>query len=241
MSRRGERGLALIVVLWGVAALSLIAFAMLSSSMNAARIGHNAWAQIELETAADSAVQGSIYSLFDTGNPQAFDGTPRTTDAGGIQTTVAIQDESGIDLNQAGRDLLAGYFKGAGVEDADALAGRVVARRAQAPFQAVEDLAQVDGMTAELFARLAPGLTVYSHRTSLDLRTAPVIALKAIAGMTDAGAAATIAMRHPIVAHAGEAFSITATTVRGAMRFERRAVVLITRDPARPYWILAWD
>ena len=44
MRSRRERGVALVVVLWGIAALSLIALAMLSEDRARAHIGRNAWA-----------------------------------------------------------------------------------------------------------------------------------------------------------------------------------------------------
>ena len=62
---RDERGIALASVLWGMAALSLIAAAMLSSSMNAVHIARNDWTQLQAENAADTAIQRAIFSLFD--------------------------------------------------------------------------------------------------------------------------------------------------------------------------------
>ena len=253
---RRERGLALVVVLWGIAALSLIVFAMLASSRNAARISHNAWSQVQVQAAADAAVQGALLALFDpdpAGQPP-LDGTPRASDAGDIALRVAVQDESGrIDLDAASRNLLRDYFKAAGADDAEALADRVVdwrapkgeshddgARARHGPFQSVDELALVPGVSPALFARLAPGLTVYTHNADFDLRLAPPLVLATIPGMQNQDAAVAAAARKGIAARAGHAYTIVASAARGPVRAVRRATVLLTGDPARPCWVLDW-
>jgi general secretion pathway protein K len=261
--KRTERGLALVVVLWGIAALSLIAGAMLYTAVNAARVGHNAWAQLQVQTAADSGVQAAILSLFDqTATRPRLDGSARDIAFADIAVRIAIQDETGrIDLNAAGRNQLRRYFAIAGAADPDALADRVVDWRSpkgttslngadddekagiqprRAPFQSVDELNLVPGMTPELFERLAPGLTVYSHSADFNIATAPQAVLETIPGIDAQRAAATIAHRPAASAQPGHAFAIVATASRQRMQFTRRAVILLTGDAARPYWTLDW-
>jgi general secretion pathway protein K len=266
--RRRERGLALVVVLWGVAALSLIAAAMLATSLSTAHVGRNAWNQVKVQTAADAGVHSAILSLFNPGpaGRPPLDGKAQTLRFDGAAVTVSIQDESGrIDLNAASRDLLRDYFKAAGADDPDTLADRVVDWRSPkearslnsatagdyersgsadrprgAPFQSVDELNLVLGMTPQLYQRLAPGLTVYSHGLNFDMRTAPREVLAVIPGMNAAAADNTIAARPATVALPGHAFAIVSTAARNQVRFTRRAVVLLTADPRRPYWILDW-
>ncbi len=64
LSRVGERGFALATVLWGIAALSLIAGVMIVSSLNAARIDRNAWLQLQVRSAADEGVQNGVPLAF---------------------------------------------------------------------------------------------------------------------------------------------------------------------------------
>ncbi|MEI9997333.1 MAG: hypothetical protein WDM91_22240 [Rhizomicrobium sp.] len=250
--RQGERGLALIVVLWGIAALSLIAGAMLATSMTRAHVTRNAWAQLVVQSAADSAVQGAVLSLFDP-DPKGLpplDGNARSSTTGDTTTTLSVQDEAGrIDLNAAGSELLRNYFRISGIADADAVVDRVIAWRtpksggdegAGRPFQSVAELALVPGMTPALVARLAPGLTVYSHRASFDMRYASRLVIAAIPGVTPQAADQMIAHRVASVAARGHAFTIVATVTRGPVRFSREAVVLLTGDPRRPYWMLDW-
>lgn len=269
-SRDSERGLALVVVLWGIAALSLIAAAMLAASLGSARIGHNAWAQVQVQTAADAGVQGAILSLFNPGpdGRPRLDGGESAMRFGDTTVSVSIQDESGrIDINYASRGLLRDYFRavGAAADEADRLAGRVVDWRSPkgaanftaasaadyeragysyrprgAPFQSVDELQLVLGMTPGLFERAAPGLTVYSHHANFDTRTAPKKVLEVIPGIDESRADQTIATRPPAIALPGHAFTIVATATSGPTRFSRRAVVLLSGDPAHPFWILDW-
>ncbi|HEY2069241.1 MAG TPA: hypothetical protein VGG48_06780 [Rhizomicrobium sp.] len=269
MSTRRQRGVALATVLWGIAALSLIAAAMLSSAVNAVRISRNAWTQVQARSAADAGVQSVLLSLFDPKGHAPLDGRARHIAWNGADVTVSLQDEMGrIDLNAAPRDALRDLFKGVGADDPDALADRVVDWRgskpmhslngasaadyAQAgagyhprggPFQSVDELGLVLGVTPDLLARVTPALTVYSHRADFDMRVAPKEALLVIPGMSADNAAAAIAARGDGVSLdplAGHAVSITAEAEQGRAHFIRHAVVLITGDPARPYWILDW-
>ena len=247
MMLRSERGLALIVVLLGVAALSLIAFAMLSSGLTATRITRNDWAQLEVQAAADSATQAAILSLFDPlpAEQPPLDGKVRDSAVGDIDITTAIQDEAGrLDINLTSREMLRSYFAAAGglnVEQADASAARIVAwRTSHGFFDSVDDLYAV-GLAPELVARIAPGVTVYSHRASFDMRAASAAVLRAIPGMNQAGAEATMAARKPAIVRPGHAYRIQVVAARGGMRIMRQAVVLITGAAARPYWILDWQ
>jgi general secretion pathway protein K len=284
--RRQERGIALASVLWTVAALSLIAAAMLSSSMNAARISRNAWAQLQTQNAADTAIQRAALNLFDPRADHRFpmDGTPHDEDVDGITVSVAIQSEDGrIDLNYAHRPLLHDLFKSAGADSAlaDALADRIVDWRSPkatrslngaaagdydkagsavrprgGPFQSVDELGLVMGMTPEIFARVAPALTVYSHSPNFDMRVAPKPALLTIPGMTEDEANRDVALRdgvptisptnvviaaiQPAAAQEGHAYAIGAQARRGAIRFSRQAVVLLTGDPVHPLYFVDW-
>lgn len=268
IGRPKERGLALVVTLWGVAALALIAAAMLSTSLSTAKIGHNAWAQLQVQTAADSGIQSAILSLFDT-KPQAaqlLDGRARTLSFADIAVTVSVQDETGrIDLNYANHDLLRNFFKTVGADDPDTIADRVIDWRSSAPthstngattddyrnagysyrprggpFQSVDELGLVMGVTPDLLRRAEPGLTVYSHIPSFDTRFATPDVLQTIPGMDEQAADQIARARRPSTAAEGHAYSIVSTATRGRMQFSRRAVVLIAGNPRQPYWILDW-
>jgi general secretion pathway protein K len=262
-ARRTQRGLVLIVVLWGIAALSLIAAAMISSAITAARISHNDWKAVQVQTAADTGTQRAILSLFDP-NPlpgRRFDGRQQDLRIGDAAVSTTIQDELGrIDINYATQKILRDYFVASGMDgnQADTLSGRVVewrsprstrglsdihagsSRARGAPFASVDELNLVDGMTPQWYARIASGLTVFSHSMSFDTRLARPEVLASIPGMDSAKVAAQTADRMATYASAGHAFAIVATAREGEVQFTRRCVVLLTGDPGRPYLILDW-
>lgn len=123
--------------------------------------------------------------------------------------TVRIVDESGkVDLNQADATLLGALFQAAGTppdqaarvagaildwRDPDPLtqpsggaedpdydaAGRVYGAK-DALFESVAEVEQVLGMTPDLYARVAPYLTVYSGRMQPDPTFAPGMVLQAM-------------------------------------------------------------
>jgi general secretion pathway protein K len=280
-----ERGLALVSVLWGLAVLSLIAASMLSAGLLSARMSRNAWAAIRTQTAADAVVQRAVLSLLDKSASGRWrvDGTPRDVSFDGVTVTVSIQDEAGkIDLNKADAQTLQGLFESEGLapDDAAALADHIVDWRTprdrnsiaggtsadysgsdydprNGPFQSIDELRLVAGMTPALYARAAPVLTLYSHSASIDPDTAPREALLAQPGMTEDKVDQILATRHDAATSSitgdfgqtitvvprliGRAYAITATARLGRAQFLRQAVVEMTGDANHPFWFVAWE
>ena len=137
-----------------------------------------------------------------------WDGTVYAWTYGSGQVLVSIQDEDGkIDLNTAEDELLQNLFLSVGLDD-DASAALVDAvadfrdeddhhrhngaedrdyadaglpyGAKDAPFEAVEELRRVIGMTRETYGHVAPALTVFSGRLGIDPRVAPREALLAL-------------------------------------------------------------
>jgi general secretion pathway protein K len=139
------------------------------------------------------------------------DGTIYVWPFGGAQVWLSIQDEDGkIDLNAAPDELLQGLFASAdldrdaaaalvdaivdfrdaddlhrlqGAEDRDYADAGLPWGAKDAPFEAVEELQQVLGMTREIYERVAPAVTVYSRRRGIDPAVAPREALLALQGI----------------------------------------------------------
>jgi general secretion pathway protein K len=216
------------------------------------------------------------------------DGTPVGMPFAGRMLHVAIQDERGrIDLNTAPDELLAGLLRNVGglpQDAADALVDRIAdwrdpddlrrlngaeaadCRQAglaygprNAPFQSVDELLLVLGVTPDLFRRIRPAITVHARTASIDPLVAPRQALAALPGISadridtllreragnragrgTAGGAGVIGATDAMLA--GRAFSITVEAplpVEGAS-FRRTAIVRMTGDPRMPYWIHDW-
>jgi general secretion pathway protein K len=143
-------------------------------------------------TAADAGIQRAILDLVSshTGSTFRTDGTVYAWRFANSTVHISVQDEGGkINLNQASEALLAALFDSVGVDpsraqsladaiadfrDADNLPRPRGAEEAEyrtaglawgpknAPFEAVEELQQVLGMTREIYERVAPDLTIYS-------------------------------------------------------------------------------
>lgn len=286
---RDERGLALVSVLWALSILSLIAAAMMSSSVLSYRMERNDWRHLQAQTLAQFAINRAILGLTDARDDKRWriDGVPEDFTVGDARVEVRVQDEIGkIDLNAADGSVLKQLFisAGVGVDEAGTLADRVVAWRAardqdnpddmdqaskaaantsfrprNGPFQSVDELQLVAGMTPELFERIAPAITVYSKQSSIDQQVAPKEALMALPDMDAQKANAIIVARaNPTgfttdqtngtklgvldasIPPNGRVFSITADADSAGLRVTEEAIVELTGDAKRPYLFLGW-
>jgi general secretion pathway protein K len=130
--------------------------------------------KIDLNTADDSLLRDLFLSASWTGP----DGEPEGIDeAGAGALTDAVRDFADPDdltrLN--------------GAEDRDYAAAGLPWDAKDAPFEAVAELQQVLGMTALLYAAVAPALTIYTGATGVDARLAPRDVLLALPGGEAAG------------------------------------------------------
>jgi general secretion pathway protein K len=203
---------------------------------------------------------------------------------GGGMVRVMVLDESGkIDLNTASDELLKGLFKSTGLNDQESAslldavldwrdgddlrrvkgaeeaeykaAGRTYAP-ANAPFDTVDELQNVLGMTPELYRRVAPALTVYSRQPGVNTAIAPREVLLALPGVNPELVEQYLQQRRDAIASgqkplpfagAGASQSVAAAfSVRSEARmgdgsiFVREAVGRLSPDPKRPVTILAW-
>ncbi|MDP1678626.1 MAG: type II secretion system protein GspK, partial [Candidatus Nitrotoga sp.] len=138
------------------------------------------------------------------------DGVPHQWEFGGAKLSIILLDVSGkIDLNSASDDLLKGLLKSVGLNDeesnvlldaivdwrdgddlprakgaevAEYKAAGLKYRPANAPFETVNELQRVLGMTPELYANLADALTVESHQAGINAAIAPRKVLLALPG-----------------------------------------------------------
>jgi general secretion pathway protein K len=267
-------------VVSGVVLLSAVTISFLTSSTTSYRLSRNALEAARWEAAAEAAIARAVLGLLDTRRERRWrvDGTPQAFSFGGVKMRIAIQDELGrIDLNQADHSLLAGLFRsvGLGIDAAAGLADKMLDWRGSGPgkrlggaqepdyraaglthaprngpFQSVDELKLVMGVTPELYRRVEPALTVYSGRQFLDPQFAPAVALAALPGQSREAAAAVIASRRsqgtragvidPTVPLGGRAFSIRLVIDRPGGALTREVIVRLTDRPSEPYWLLSW-
>jgi general secretion pathway protein K len=196
-----------------------------------------------------------------------------------------------IDLNVADESTIAGLFTSAGLapamaktlasnvsdwrepvggDDPNRKQGTTDAQYAAAglgyaprhnPFQTVDELKLVMGITPALFARVAPALTVYSRDSSIDEQSAPIVVLNALyAGDPSKLAQALSARNNPAQQQSGgnspppgppgvipdsgtawgHSYQVIIAAAPDGRHIVRSAVVEPTGDPDRPYLVEAW-
>jgi general secretion pathway protein K len=278
MREDSQRGIVLVTALWVVMLLALFAFVVVETTRAERHIGRNVAEQARLQAVAEAGVARAIMAMLDrqTATPWPIDGTSVTFSYAGVDLTVAIEDEFGkVDLNAATGEMLARLFAAAGSSDheakslADAVedwrdkddlrhangAERDDYRKDDRPYgprnaalERTAEILQVKGMTADLFARVRPVLTVHSMRQFVDPMTAAPGALAAIRGdradvaRPEAGNTPLSATARSIVSLAGRAFTIRVSARKDdGSATQRRTIVRFTDDAARPYWIQSWD
>lgn len=224
--RAGERGMALVTVLWVVALLAALALGFADISRTEASLVRNRYAAARAEALANTGVSLAIAGLVDPEQRGGWraDGSPRDLAFDGGTITVRVQDEAGkIDLNKTSDDVLANLLRnlGLGAGDSAALvaaidrwkAGREALWRgfgqsggengrgvAAGPFLALAELRGVPGFSRDVYDRAAPFLTVYSHNYRIDPRTAPGVVLRSLPGADPAQVEAYINARRSLAA-----------------------------------------
>jgi general secretion pathway protein K len=214
-SETPRRGVVLVVVLWVLALLALIAASFASNTRTEVNLARNLVEGSKAEGLAEAGVYQAIVGLLAEGGaePWRVDGSVYAWRFATGEIRVAIRDEGGkIDLNTARRDILAGLFRAIGLdlqesdsltdaildfrdpdelrhvngaEDPDYAAAELDHDAKDAPFEIVEELQQVYGMTREIYEQVASALTVYSRRPAPDEKIAPPLVLDALRGTQD--------------------------------------------------------
>jgi general secretion pathway protein K len=286
---------ALLTVLWVLALLSVIAGGLVLQTHAELQITRNMKEAARARALAEGGVFLAIPHMLDPSVETQWrpDGQERIVEYGGGTIRIALLDESGkIDLNAAPDELLAGLFAvlGVGSEEATRLvdaigdwkdeddlrrlngAERDDYRRAglawvprNGPFEAVEELRLVFGMTPALYARAVPFVTIYSQNARVNPATASAEVLQALPGATPAEIARFIQARTRAEAERAQTGRAPAplppltgleqflsadvsrvVTIRsegrtpGGGSFVREAVVDMTGKADNPYVLLAW-
>ena len=287
---RAERGVALIVVLWGLVLLAIIAGSFAAGSRTETRMALNSTENAKARALAEAGIQRAILGLLEPDNERRWraDQTPYQFDFGGGRVRLSSQDEGGrIDLNKGRDEHLRGLFELLGLDQdaADALVDAIadfrdtddlrrlngaedrdygaagLAHEAKdAPFEAVDELRLVIGMTRELYDKAAPFLTVYSKRSQVDLTTAPREVVLAVPGVDAAEAEAVFEARAgmvgakpavplPMPVAGRKAFTTSGSrvfTIRAQARtptaavFVGEAVIRLTKRVDQPFERLEW-
>jgi general secretion pathway protein K len=189
--RRRSRGVALIGVLLMVALLAALTVAAMAQLRADAHLVANMISLATAHHAAEAGVQRGLYELAAPRTDAAWpaDGTAQELGFGEATVRVTLSDAAGrIDLNLAPEALLERLAERApgGAAAGRALAEQIAARRRSAPFQSVEELAELPGMHAALYRALRPALTVHSRQPGIIAEAASRQVLLAVPGADEA-------------------------------------------------------
>ncbi len=254
----------MLLVLWSLVLLTLITTRLVAGGRDDARLAFNLRSAAEAEMLADAAVHEALFRLLnpsDTGWPA--DGSVRSFNLPGGTVRLRIADQSGlVNPNQAGEALLQALLRGVGADSGTArsVAAAIMDWRfpgaqarpfgakapeyqaaglgyapPEAPFQSVNEVGLVLGMTPSLLARLAPHLTVFYVGDPNPAAADPVVlqALRQATEQIPAGAARQAAEQ--TVAVTADARS------RSGGRFVREAVLRVGAvGQGRLYTVLDW-
>ena len=118
-----QRGIALVLVLWLTALLTVIAGGFAYAMRNEAQAARNTMSQAQARALADGAVARTVFELMrprGIAGVWAADGLVHVWEEDGMRVAASALDESGkIDLNAATDALLKGLLQTAGQLDAD--------------------------------------------------------------------------------------------------------------------------
>ena len=227
-ARRRQRGVALILVLWVIALMSVLlgSFALIARTENLQ--ARHLLDATTARYAAEAGLERAVYELqqSDPLTRWVGDGRPYEFVFDNAQVHVELTEETGkIDINSADDTLLQSLFVsvGASSDQAVALAAAIQDWRdpddaalpngaeaadyksaglayvpRNAPFQTVSEVQQVLGMNYELYARIEPAITIYGSGTAPNAAYAPLQALLALPGMTPDLAQQLIAARQQV-------------------------------------------
>lgn len=266
MTRRGERGAAMLIALGGLALVAALAAAALSLATGPATRAHAAVERAAAMRAAEATVHrlASAMARRELRAAAPLDGTVISTEFFGASVDFAAQDVSGlIDINASDAETLARLFMATGAADADAvrLAAALTEARTRAPgrggFASAE--AAVAAAPEDLRAAAAAAMdfaTVHSGRAQVDPLTAPAPSLAAAIGAPVGDARAYVAARltggrqaalppgadlsRLAVSDLSAARLIVRATTPGGGRAEVVAVLRVTDSARAPVRLLEW-
>lgn len=221
--RKGDRGAALLLVLWGATVMSIIAAASVRESSFVATSA-NAGAELTKARALADAGVRLGWNAWNDGDMEPGVGRLNCSVGDGALYIAVRSEMSKADLNMSSEELLASLFRAAGADSALArnLAGAVVDYRdpdgdrsstgAEASdyaaaglgwrprdgsFETIEELGYLPGMSQWLYRQVRDDVTVSSRTSEIDLEGASPLMLAALAGYSDEMSGAGIEIEPP--------------------------------------------
>jgi general secretion pathway protein K len=208
--RSGERGLALLIVLWIIVSASLVVSAFNATVRSGTTFASSEVQLARSEALLDAGAEIAVSRLIDEEEGRGWrpDGKSHIVPFEDAELIISIRDANGlIDINKADKELLLRFLRQFAGSESNALRLRdriVQARGMEKPADAVShagddetdeppppvpfiDIAQLrglEGMTMGLYKQLAPFITVYGRDGRIGPLSAPDEVLFSIPGIT---------------------------------------------------------
>jgi general secretion pathway protein K len=257
----------LIIVLWTLVLIAFIVAHVTANGRTEIRIAGNMVAEATAEAADDGAIFVAIFNLLDPNPDQRWplDGSPHQLTIGTSRVMVQLQDEAArINPNSASPELLEALLQvtGSDPESARQLTtaigewvgsagpsgqqpGQPAAYRGGGlecgppgePFETIDELGRVLGMTPAVLAAIRPHLTLFSPGQPNPLTADPIVtaALAQIQAVSQVPAPANQAPESPVIVR------ITASGLGPSnARVQRSAIIRVGATLPGGYAVLAW-
>ena len=277
--RRGEDGFALVPALVGALLFAYLAYAVLAADRGALAGLDAQMRRARLEAAGDAGLATAIHALAaeDVARRWSLDGRPHRVDVDGVEVTVVVEDERGkVPLNKLGEDSFRRLFEAAGVrgarldrlvdgaldwrEGGERIPGGALAyaqkgvRPRLGPFRSIGELAEIDGMSPDVLARIAPASTVFfGEGGGFEPDYAQPLALAVMSARGENSTEAIVRARElagqrtAVELASSKSYVGRPLTVRVLARdgrggvFRRATLVELTGRRSEPFWVRAVD
>lgn len=279
----GQAGIALVLALWLLLLIAIMAAGYSYAMRTETMLTIHGVEAAKARGIAEAGLWLALADLLKPQPARQWrtDGSLYQVDFGGSKINLSIQDEAGkIDLNAADEALLRGLLETAaapgadvtfllhaildwrdpdrlrrnpGAEDSDYESAGYGAK--DGPFNSIEELQWVAGMTDDVYGMIRPALTIHHPlQPGINPGVAPREALSAIPG-ADAGLIDTfLTTRHnagetvnaPVInsnyfnAAEGAVFTVASEGTAGRGRLRLEMVVALDHGAIPPYSVLSW-
>jgi general secretion pathway protein K len=258
-ARGRQSGFALLIVLWTMVLLGLLGSTITVAGRSEAKIATNLLASANAQAAADGAVAVAAYHLLDNSDQHwPADGVTRVVRIGDSEVKLTLHDQRGkIDPNDATSGLMTALLRQLGIAEQTATtlgnaildwrvandtglsksyeaAGHVFGPPHE-PFESLDEMSLVMGMTPQLMALLVPHMSLYIEQTPSVAQADPIVA----AAITDAVKREQLTLNEDQQAGPLIVSVVAAARNRGAL-FTRTVLLRMNGIANQPYEVLEW-
>jgi general secretion pathway protein K len=236
-----ERGVALLLVLWALALLSLLLGGLAGWVQLETRQALFARQHTQALLAAEAGLVLAVQGLADPAQRKRWiaDGRDIALHFDDAQLLVSVRSERGkLDLNSAvvGDIARVAQACGAAKDQAAAMAQALNGRRGNGspPLRVIEEVRQLPGMTQALYLRLLPEVTLWSGMDRPDPAFASGLVRRAL----------NLPNQSAVGADAGQVLMIDSRAQRAggfAARLQTTVLLSPSEGSAQPYRVLRWQ